>query len=183
MKNPVKLGRRVAPARDHARVPRMRARLAVLLVCGLAATALADDDDRRARSFVLGGVTLAYIHHGDDNGGAVGAEASIVFVSSTRGEGALVGNDFRWGGLYADALRDFALDVTRFSIGPELGASLFGADFGFLYQTDGRKGFTVRPVLTAGVVTLFYRFGHYIEGDDDKNFHEFGVIGKLPKKL
>ena len=41
--------------------------------------------------------------------------------------------------------------------------------------------------LTAGVVTLFYRYGHYFDDDPDNRFHEAGLLLKwgLPfyKKL
>jgi hypothetical protein len=87
-----------------------------------------------------------------------------------------------WGGAYIDALYDSGIDHGRFSIGPELGAQVFGVDAGPFVQTDGKYGFEIRPVLTVGVVTLFYRFGHYL-GADDSTFHEFGIIGKIPSRV
>lgn len=49
-----------------------------------------------------------------------------------------------------------------------------GVDGGLLVDVGDttRTGFVVRPVLTIGVVTAFYRYGHFFDDDPDDRFHE-----------
>src|SRR5690606_27318542 len=74
--------------------------------------------------------------------------------------------EFTWLGAYIDGVYDFGRDQSRFSVGPEFGWSAIGIDGGFLITHDSggtRMGFTVRPLLTMGVVSAYVRASHVFE--------------------
>jgi hypothetical protein len=110
------------------------------------------------------------------NGAVLGAEASIVHLS----------RDVFWAGGYVDALHDTSWGAQRISIGPELGAAIFGIDGGYLMQIDHgsiEHGFVVRPLITFGVLALYGRYGHLFIGDGRDDFGELGLLLKYPIDL
>jgi len=88
-------------------------------------------------------------------------------------------DDATWYGVYTDLVHNDG--HTRVSIGPALGWAFFGLDGGVLLRDDGEPGFTFRPLLTAGFLAVYYRYGAYFDGSI--TFHETGALIKLPLPL
>jgi hypothetical protein len=109
-------------------------------------------------------------------GAVVGAEASVVHL----------GDQESWLGAYVDAAYITNENATRFSAGPEIGFFIFGLDGGFLDVIDhGRDlaGFTLRPMLTLGVVAIYARWDHTFSRDDREDGAQIGILLKLPIAL
>lgn len=105
------------------------------------------------------------------NGAVLGAEVSAPYLASSG----------LWFGAYADALHDFGPRRQRLSFGPELGFAVFGVDGGPLLElADGatRTGFTLRGVLTLGVLGLYGRYGYLDGADPERGFGEIGLLIK-----
>ena len=119
------------------------------------------------------GVPIGVALHDDGPPGFVlGAEVSLAHMN----------RDLLWAGLYADAVRDFAADEYRISLGPELGSEWYGIDAGYVFATgDGgqRHGFAVRPILTGALAAVYTRYEH-IFGDRAENLLEIGLLFKFP---
>jgi len=123
----------------------------------------------------------------------VGLNAGITGVGSSR-VGAILGAeasvaklmpDMGWFGAYVDGGYMTAERAVRFSVGPEVGYSLLGLDAGFLDVVAGGRdlvGFTVRPMLTIGLVALYGRWDHTVSfGGGDNG--QIGVLLKYPLPL
>ena len=70
--------------------------------------------------------------------------------------------------------------------GPRIGWLCFGLDGGLAYTLeDGRisAGFSVRPVITFGVLAFYARWGHLWDGTNSEDFAEFGAMLKVPISL
>jgi hypothetical protein len=160
----------------------MRRLRAVLTFAACAVAVVATPSRTRADAFpapspgwyaLLGGNVGMALLAKRANGAVLGAEASFVHL----GEG------MTWAGVYGDALYDTSWGTGRFSIGPEIGAAIFGVDGGFLMQLDhGRTetGFAVRPLITFGVAGLYGRWGHLFTGDASEDIAEIGLLVKYP---
>jgi hypothetical protein len=148
-----------------------------------------------AALMLIGGANLGVAHH-DGNGFLLGAELSMPYARLTETAGnpnntALwslpIGDLFSmfWAGPYVDVTRDFETDATRMSFGPELGVGVIGVDGGFLHQFGDtpRSGWTVRPVLTIALVSLYWRHGAFTDDLPDASFDEFGVLLKFGRPL
>jgi len=115
------------------------------------------------------------LHPDGANGAVLGAEVSAPYLASSG----------YWYGAYADALHDFGPRRQRFSLGPELGVAVLGVDGGLLAElADGsmRTGYTVRGLLTFGVIALYGRYGH-LGGEGEASFGEIGLLIKGYKEL
>ena len=164
-------------------------RCLALVVLLTSTHASAGDADEQAL-VVLGGVNLGQARHDETTGFLLGGELSVAFthvISDHRWSKADAApipfgelDPIFWGGLYADVTRDFAADFTRMSIGPELGFTMLGVDGGLLAQLgdDNRFGWTVRPVLTIGVISLYWRHGQFRDEMPNASFNEIGVLLK-----
>lgn len=154
----------------------MRNVAAVMLFAGsllVAAPLSADAGPRIPKGWVLTfGPTAGFsMHEQRSNGAVLGGEISAPY---------LMDSGF-WIGAYADALHDFGPSRQRLSIGPEAGFAIFGVDGGFLTEiADGyvRKGYTMRGVLTLGVLGLYGRYGHLDGKDPEASFGEIGLLFK-----
>jgi hypothetical protein len=167
-----------------------RIAVSVLVLIAVQSPAHAESDGH----VILAGLSTSRVWHEiAKDSVTLGAEVSIVFLDAKSPKAERrhfpgLDGTFWWGG-YVDLLRDFGRDTTRLTLGPEAGYTVVGADGGLLLEFGDktRTGFVIRPVLTAGIVTLFYRYGHYFDSDPDNRFHELGVLVKwgLPfyKKL
>jgi hypothetical protein len=158
----------------------MRARLAVLAlaVCALPRPAAAE----RYRSLYLAGWY-----------GKVGLETGVVFARE-RGAAPLLGgtatfvhmNDhLEWLGLQGDLLVDWNADRpagARWSLGPELGVSLYGVDvsyFGERVDAATNHGLQVRAKLTLGLAAVYLRGASALSGVESSSL-EAGLQLKLP---
>jgi hypothetical protein len=124
-------------------------------------------------SYVMLGPSFSVLlDRGDDASFALGAEVSAVNVS-----------DAFWVGAYVDAAHAFSLDETRLSLGPELGVRFLGLDGGYLAsfgrEPSPQHGVTVRPMLTFGVVTAYFR-SSWLLGAHADWLGELGVLLKVP---
>lgn len=138
-----------------------------------AATLSADAGPRIPQGWVLTfGPTAGFsMHDQRANGAVLGAEVSAPYMM----------NSGFWIGAYADTLRDFGPQRTRLSVGPEMGFAILGVDGGFLTEfADGyvRKGYTMRGVLTLGVLGLYGRYGKLNGPDAESSFGEIGLLIK-----
>ena len=144
--------------------------LAAMLV---APTLGADAGPRIPKGWVLtfganGGFSM---HPERSNGAVLGAEVSAPYLADSG----------FWFGAYADTLHDFGPGWQRFSFGPEAGFAIFGVDGGLLAElADGtmRKGYTIRGVLTLGVLGLYGRYGSLGGPDPERGFGEIGLLMK-----
>jgi hypothetical protein len=117
--------------------------------------------------------------------GKVGLETGVVFARE-RGTSALLGGvatlvrideDLEWYGLQADLLIDGNGEGpagARWSVGPELGRSIFGFDVGYFGQRLDRgpdaathHGFQIRVKLTVGVAAVYVRTSYALIGADE----------------
>jgi hypothetical protein len=132
--------------------------------------------DQAGDGFVLGGESsLVLLHLGDDDGADVDHDTPGIPMIGTP----------TWVGIYGDVLRDTGSDTTRISFGPELGHELIGVDGGLLVQLGDQRrwGFTVRPVLTVGVLAIYGRWGHFLDDEPRPDVVEAGLLVKLPLRL
>lgn len=82
-----------------------------------------------------------------------------------------------WYGFYADVLRDFGSDGTRWGIGPRLGYVLFQLDAGLLQEyRDGAlmTGGSARLSISLLVFSAGVRIGH-LAGAEDDTFVEVAI--------
>ena len=126
------------------------------------------------------GGTLAVLYDGNWTGIA-GGEVSA-FRMRTEGWEFVVPT---WYGAYVECVRDFGAHTERFSVGPEVGAAMFGADAGVLVEIphDGagtRVGATLRGVLTFGYAQAYIRYNRYFDTDAGANGLEIGLLLKWP---
>ncbi|MFT3695906.1 MAG: hypothetical protein QM831_22410 [Kofleriaceae bacterium] len=124
----------------------------------------------------------------------LGGELSLYQLFNSHDAGSGTGRDLGdigiyWIGMYGDVMRDFSVDTTRVSFGFEVGRFPFGLDGGLVrgFSADSsnepRTGFVVRPVLTLGYASLYFRVGHYFDDRDNSTFYEPGLSFKLPIAL
>ena len=110
------------------------------------------------------------------SGFGVGTEASVVKLTP----------DLFWVGGYADALYAVESEEVRISVGPELGFSFAGPDAGYLVSASGPRGtqhgLVVRPMLTVGIGTLYFRSAWLFGAHADWS-GEVGLLLKLPIEL
>lgn len=108
------------------------------------------------------------------------------------GEASVVSHGYYydlWFGGYTDFLYDDRLDRFRLSMGPEIGWKYFGVDAGYLAEIDvngndeTHHGFTIRPMVSLGAVSLTLRYGHVFGSKQAENFGELGALLKLPIPL
>lgn len=113
---------------------------------------------------------------GMGHGGLFGLETSLVRVVDTEKL------DNVWFGAYTDLVATAAGNELHWTIGPEVGYAFFGIDGGYLFATSkvgSEQGFVVRPMLTIGIFTAYFRLGKILTGDADR-FGEVGMLLKLP---
>lgn len=125
------------------------------------------------------GLTLGGSVHPDDmNGFVLGAEVSGVHFSA---------RSMFWVGAYTDALYDFGPNAFRFSVGPEIGYSVLGLDFGYLGVADDHEGYSsgiqLRAIVSLGVLSAYGRWGHVFGDVGEHDFGELGVLIKVPFEL
>jgi hypothetical protein len=122
----------------------------------------------------------------------VGIDAGVAFLRGSAGailgvEASVVHIDRRnaWLGAYAEAAYLTNEGATRFSIGPEVGFLILGLDGGFLDVVDHGNslvGFTLRPMLTFGVLAVYGRWDHtFSNGGEDGG--QIGILVKVPVPL
>jgi hypothetical protein len=124
-------------------------------------------------SYIMLGPSLAVLlDRGEDASFVLGGELSVVSVS-----------DAFWLGAYLDAAHAFAIDETRLSIGPELGVRFLGLDGGYVLSFGGHRspqhGVAIRPMLTFGIVTAYFRSSWLLGGHADW-YGELGLLLKAP---
>jgi hypothetical protein len=155
---------------------KLRIAAAATLLTGLStAPAHGDAGPKIAPGWYLpfGVSTGVAIHKDHSDGLYLGFEASLVNIDDTS---------LDWFGFYGDAIRDFAIDANRFSIGPELGMGPFGIDAGYLFENGdnlNRHGVVIRPMLTLSLLAVTGRVGQLF-GDQAETFGEVGVLFKFP---
>jgi len=119
------------------------------------------------------------LHAMRDRTGLLGVEVSVVHLE--MGGGWL---ENRWFGLYSDVYWAGSHDEIRFSIGPEMGASFFGFDLGYMgvVSFDGgyTHGITTRLLLTACAFSVYVRWNWIAHAKDSG---ELGVLLKYPFKV
>jgi hypothetical protein len=129
--------------------------------------------------------------------GKVGLETGVVFARE-RGAAPLLGgtatfvrmNDhLEWFGLQGDLLVDWNADRdagARWSLGPELGVSVYGIDvsyFGERFAGATHHGFQARAKLTVGVAAVYLRAAFALSGAPsgaESSSLEAGLQFKLP---
>lgn len=150
--------------------------LVVAGLLGMAAPARADVGPE-AEWYLLSGINV----------GAVIEEAVAEFMLGAEVSAARLHRRGAWYGAYADGIRDFRRDSTRFSLGFEGGYSLIGGDIGPVVELDdeNRFGMRFRVVLTAAWFTAYggpvIRFGD--QGEEERLTGEVGVLLKFPLPL
>lgn len=121
---------------------------------------------------MLGPSLAAQLDRCDGASFVLGGELSFVNVS-----------DAFWMGAYLDTVHAFAVDETRLSLGPELGIRFLGLDGGYVASFGGeaspQHGVTVRPMLTFGIVTAYFR-STWLLGEHADWLAELGVLLKAP---
>jgi hypothetical protein len=125
--------------------------------------------------------------------GKVGLETGVVFARE-RGTAPLLGGTatlvrmnehLEWFGLQGDLLVDWnaSRDAgARWSLGPELGVSLYGVDvsyFGERFDGSTHHGFQARAKLTVGVAAVYLRGAFALSGAEASSL-ETGLQLKLP---
>jgi hypothetical protein len=113
------------------------------------------------------------IHPESSSGLLIGAEGSSVYQRGGDLGGA-------WFGGYCDLIGDLGVDALRFTVGPEIGYSVFGLDGGFAGQiADGRfaSGLAVRTVITVGPLAVYGRWLHF-PGMPEPDVGEVGILIK-----
>lgn len=167
------------------RIPIVLSSIVAFSIC--APSAFADDPED---GLVLsGGVNIGgALHESADAGWLLGGELSFVYAHMAGTEvkadvpGLLAIGDVTWGGVYSDVVRDTGTKTTRITFGPEFGYNWLGVDGGLLVELgeESRTGVVVRPVLTLSVVTLYARFGWFLDDKPESHFTELGVLLKYP---
>jgi hypothetical protein len=126
--------------------------------------------------FLPVGLTLAgSAHPSAPTSFAFGAEVSA--VAFPVGEG-------NWVGGYADVVHETKNELTRASLGLEMGYTFVGVDGGVALQTSAAGthwGGVVRPMLTTGFITFYGRWGWF--AGEGERFREIGVLLKFPIHL
>jgi len=127
-------------------------------------------------SYAMLGPTLALVvDRAQGNGASLGGEASLVGV-----------RDALWAGGYADAAYAFTAEETRLSLGPEAGIRFLGIDAGYVLKLGGehgtQHGFAIRPMLTLGIVTAYFR-ATWLTGEHADWLGELGIMLKAPLLL
>lgn len=97
----------------------------------------------------------------------------------------LGGEGYAWAGGYTEIVRDVAAHATRVSIGPEVGAGIFGVDAGALFELShgdapGRAGATIRLAARLGLGQIYARYNHYVDDQPGTNAIELGLLIKIP---
>jgi hypothetical protein len=121
---------------------------------------------------MLGPSFAAQLDRGEHASFVLGGELSFVNVS-----------DALWIGAYLDAGHAFSVDETRVSFGPELGIRFLGLDGGYVatFGADAspQHGIAVRPMLTFGIVTAYFR-SSWLLGEHADWVGELGLLLKGP---
>lgn len=160
---------------------RPNATLAIAALLLVAAPAAADVGPKITSGWFLPvGLTLgAGLHPEEEHGVVLGGEVSAAYLS--------VRDLMWWAGAYADVLYDFGTEATRFSVGPEVGLSVFGLDVGYLGVVDDQDGYAsglqVRGVVTIGFMAVYGRWGHVFGDVGEHDFGEVGLLIKAPIPL
>jgi len=128
-------------------------------------------------AFVLAGAHLALaLDRADGPELSVGGEVSFAHLSE----------DLFWTGGYLDGVYSTRSDEWRMSVGPEIGFGFLGLDAGYVLKLGGehstQHGIVVRPMLTAGVVTAFFRSA-WLTGAHADWSGEIGILAKFPIEL
>ncbi|MBN1960008.1 MAG: hypothetical protein JW841_03615 [Deltaproteobacteria bacterium] len=105
-----------------------------------------------------------------------GAEISIVNLNG----------DAKWFGAYTDMLYDLKANMSRFSIGPEIGYTFFGMDGGYVLAKNEDNNFyhgvAIRPMISMGWVTLFARYDYFFDSSMKAPI-EIGLLFKYLFKI
>jgi hypothetical protein len=128
-------------------------------------------------AFVLAGAHLSLaLDRADGPELSVGGEVSVAHLTA----------DLFWAGSYLDGVYSTRSDEWRMSIGPEIGFGFLGLDAGYVLKLGGehstQHGIVVRPMLTAGVVTAFFRSA-WLFGEHGDWSGEVGILVKLSIEL
>lgn len=122
---------------------------AALLLVGLVSRISAATGVPRA-TFVTGGLNLGSGTARGESAVIAGVESSIVHLE-----------ELAWVGAYGDAVYSFGEQHARLSLGPEFGIGPFGLDGGYVVaigEGGPQQGVAIRPMLTVGLVALYYRY-------------------------
>ncbi|MBZ0234080.1 MAG: hypothetical protein K8M05_17250 [Deltaproteobacteria bacterium] len=164
----------------------MRGRRALVVVGALAATATPAAADEPP--FTIGGQPAWFVMAGATAGGTVAIDTRGGFVGGEVSLARVV--EAHYLGLYVDAYRDFGVDGTYLTFGPELGwvrrsrtlpVSL-GLDGGgaVRFSDERALGATGRVFfVVAGTVALFARYA-YLDAAEDDHVVQLGVTMKFP---
>jgi len=159
---------------------RRTAILALAVVLLAAAPARADMGPKITSGWYLPtGITMGGgIHPDDQHGFLLGAEVSGCYLSA---------RSMLWAGAYVDGLYDFGPNAFRYSIGPEVGVSVLGLDFGYLGVVDDQDGYAsgiqLRAIVSMGIFAAYGRWGHVFGDVSEHDFGEVGVLIKVPIHL
>jgi hypothetical protein len=163
-----------------------RARLvaaAFAATTGTAAPAFADDPP-----FTIGGKPVWFITAGPTAGGTVASGTRGGFVGGELSLSRTV--EAHYVGLYVDAYRDFGIDGTYLTFGPETGwirRSRFhpfslGIDGGGVVRFADERAFGATGrvfFVAAGTFAVFARYA-YLDAETDDHVVQLGVTIKLP---
>jgi hypothetical protein len=92
---------------------------------------------------------------------------------------ATFSKDCVWYGIYGDYHTNFN-QISKSSVGLEIGAGPFGLDFGFLAyqkQDQAQYGFRVRPVFSLGYFAFYAGGGAYF--DSGEGYADVGILFKF----
>jgi hypothetical protein len=120
-------------------------------------------------------VGLALLSQGA-KGALLGVEGSVVHLDRS----------VVWWGGYADALFETNQVTGRFSIGPEVGWAFVGVDggvVGFLHDARFDPGLAIRPMLTFGFVSLYFRGEKLFLPGQQVDDGQVGLLVKWPFEL
>jgi len=144
----------------------------------IAALLVAAEDHAEARDFTFflpigGGAGYAINPKALPSGGYISGEASFVGLHKEK---------VVWVGGYADVTRDLGSKTTRFTVGPEVGAWIFGLDGGWVVSNlDGlHHGVCGRFLLSFAFVHAYARVGHIFDSPQEGTYGEVGGMIKLP---
>lgn len=148
-----------------------------------AAPAHADD-----APFTIGGKPVWFVTAGATAGGTVATGARGGFVGGELSLSRTI--EARYLGAYADAYRDFGLDATYLTLGPEVGwirrarflPLSLGVDGGGVVRFADERAFGATGrvfVVAAGTFAVFARYA-YLDAAEDDHVVQLGVTLKFP---
>ena len=162
----------------------MRRSLLVLTAVAAMATPAAADDP----PFTIGAKPVWFVTAGATAGGTVATGARGGFVGGELSLSRTI--EAHYGGAYVDAYRDFGLDATYLTFGPEAGwirRSRFtplslGVDGGGVVRFADERAFGATGrvfVVAAGTFAVFARYA-YLDATEDDHVVQLGVTIKFP---